>query len=228
MNTFPGFPPATIEFLADLTLNNHREWFTAHKKQFEQVVQNPALDFIAAMGPVFERIAPHYEAIPKKVGGSLLRIYRDTRFSKDKTPYKTNVGIHMQHRDHRDIHAPGYYLHLAPDGCFLGVGIWHPEAEPLAQIRAAIAEQPQAWIAARDALTGSGWQMEGDSLKRPPKGFAADHPLIEDLKRKDFLGLYPLRFEEVTQPDFVAQVETRYAQGDSLMRFLCAALELRF
>jgi uncharacterized protein (TIGR02453 family) len=95
-------------------------------------------------------ISAHFLAQSRKVGGSLMRVYRDTRFSRDKTPYKTNIGIQFRHELGKDVHAPGYYLHIAPNECFAAIGLWHPESSALFKIRQAIADKSEAWRAARD------------------------------------------------------------------------------
>jgi len=109
-----AFPPQTLAFLRELADNNRRDWFKPNKVRYEEHVLDPALRFIIAMQAPLADFAPHFTAVPDRVGGSLMRIYRDTRFSKDKLPYKTNVGIQFRHESARDVHAPGYYVHVAP------------------------------------------------------------------------------------------------------------------
>ena len=149
---FRGFAPETLAFLHKLAQNNTREWFHAHKPEFEAVVVTPALDFIEAMATPLSHISPHFLCIPKRVGGSLFRIYRDTRFAHDKRPYKTNIGIHFRHDADFDVHAPGYYLHIGVDECFLACGMWQPERPALNRIRTQIAEQPKQWGSVRRAI----------------------------------------------------------------------------
>ncbi|MGI9427261.1 MAG: DUF2461 domain-containing protein, partial [Bythopirellula sp.] len=126
---FPGFPLGLLHFLNDLTKHNKRDWFQANKSRYEQELLAPALAFIEAMKEPLGKISPYFQAIPKKQGGSLMRIYRDVRFSKDKRPYKTNVGIHFRHEAGCDVHAPGFYFHIEPDEVFIGAGIWHPDSK---------------------------------------------------------------------------------------------------
>ncbi|MEM7282905.1 MAG: TIGR02453 family protein, partial [Pseudomonadota bacterium] len=135
MNQFTGFKPNLVRFLKQLEKNNDRAWFQENKHRYESDVLAPALEFIDAMATPLHKISPHFNAIPKRMGGSLMRVYRDTRFSKDKTPYKTNVGIQFRHQLGKDVHAPGYYFHIDPKSVFIGVGIWHPENKTLAKIR---------------------------------------------------------------------------------------------
>ena len=179
-NAFRGYPQNALSFLKEIERNNNRPWFQENKSRYEDLIRTPSLDFIEAMGTRIEKkLSPHFLAVRKKVGGSLMRVYRDTRFSKDKTPYKTNVGIQFRHVQGKDVHAPGFYVHLEPGNCFLGAGIWRPESKSLLRIREFIADNPNAW---RSALSVRGfkknWRLIGDSLVRPPKGFDKDHPLI--------------------------------------------------
>jgi uncharacterized protein (TIGR02453 family) len=222
------FDKATFAFLDELAANNERAWFEANKPRYEALVREPALEFIAAMGPQLAKFAPHFRAEPRKAGGSLMRVFRDTRFSRDKTPYKTNIGIQFRHELGKDIHAPGFYLHIATDECFFGAGSWHPEADLLGRIRDHIARDPERWIAARDDRKfAAHWALAGDRLTRPPRGYAADHPAIEDLKRKDFIGLAALSRAEAIGPGLVKLAARRFAAAAPLMRFLCEAQGLQ-
>jgi uncharacterized protein (TIGR02453 family) len=223
------FSPALFTFLRQLKANNDREWFNANKSRYEEVIREPALDFIAGFAPLLHRISPHFVADARPVGGSLFRIHRDTRFSKDKTPYKTHTGIQFRHEAAKDVHAPGYYVHLEPGLVMVAAGVWHPDANALSRIRSAIDAEPVGW---RRATTGKRFrerfELGGDSLKRPPAGFAADHPLIEDLKRKDFVATARLEERDVTAPDFDEKLIRDFRAAVPLVAFLCEALELPF
>lgn len=163
------------------------------------------------------------------MGGSLLRIQRNLRFSRDKTPYKVNIGMHFRHELCGDIHAPGYYVHVEPEECFVAVGLWHPEADVLHKVRDAIVQRGDAWVAARDDKNfRRHYRLSGDALTNAPRGYAKDHPLLADLKRKDFIAVAQLRRTEVLSGDFRTLVVERCRQAAPLMRFLCEALELRF
>ena len=219
------FTAATFSFLDELVVNNNRAWFEANKSRYESAVREPALEFIAAMGPLLGGFAPHFHAEPRKVGGSLMRVYRDTRFSRDKSPYKTNIGIQFRHALGKDVHAPGFYLHVATSECFLGAGCWHPDVDALGQIRHRVATNPERWFVARDDREfREHWSLAGDALSRPPRGYAADHPALEDLKRKDFIALAPLSFDDVISPGLLKLASSRFASAATLMRFLCEAL----
>lgn len=218
------FTPATFQFLSELADHNNREWFEANKARYEATVREPALDFIDAMVPELRDFAPQFRADARKMGGSLMRVFRDTRFSRDKTPYKTNVGIQFRHTLGKDVHAPGFYLHLANDECFFGAGCWHPEPAALGHIRDRIAEKPERWFKARDDKKfRTHWMLAGDSLSRPPRGYAADHPAIDDLKRKDFIALAALSPEDAVGGDLVKLATARFAAAAPLMKFLCDA-----
>ena len=132
------FSQASFRFLKKLEKNNDRDWFAEHKQDYEDLVRSPALDFITDMIDGLASISPHFVAMPKKMGGSLMRVHRDVRFGKDKSPYKTNVGIQFRHELGKDVHAPGFYLHIEPGNNFVGAGIWRPDSQTLATIRTAI------------------------------------------------------------------------------------------
>lgn len=223
------FSPRTFAFLEGLSQHNERGWFDAHRQDYEDFVRTPALDFIDDMAREMPSISRHFLAIPNKVGGSLMRIHRDTRFSRDKRPYKTNVGIQFRHESGRDVHAPGYYLHLEPGQCFLGIGLWHPDPDTLFKIREAVTQHGDAWVAARDDHDfRTHFTLEGESLARVPRGFAGDHPLAEDLKRKDFIAMVPLREATATSTRLLSHVADHYRRAGPYMRFLCRALDLPF
>jgi uncharacterized protein (TIGR02453 family) len=223
------FTKSTFKFLDELAANNNRAWFEENKPRYEELVREPALDFIAAMQPVLAKIAPHFRADPRKMGGSLMRVYRDTRFAHDKTPYKTNIGIQFRHELGKDVHAPGFYLHVANDECFLGAGCWHPDPDALGRMRDRIVEDPKKWFAVRDdRKMVAQWAFAGDSLSRPPRGYAKTHVAIEDIKRKDFIVLNGLSKTEVIGPGLVKLAGDRFASAVPLMHFLCAAVGAQY
>lgn len=224
-----SFSPALFAFLSELQENNDREWFKANKRRYEEAVQEPALEFIADFAPLLRGISPHFVADPRPVGGSLFRIYRDTRFSKDKTPYKTHTGVQFRHEQARDVHAPGFYLHLEPGRAFVGAGMWRPDSPALAKIREAIAAEPERWTKAmQESLRGEMFRFEGESLKRPPAGYDPAHPLIDDLKRKDFIAVAKLSQKTVTSTGFAESLADTFRASTPLMRFLCKATGVPF
>lgn len=223
------FTTATFTFLTELSRNNNREWFNDNKQRYEADVRGPALAFIADIAPELQLIAPRFLATPKKVGGSLMRVYRDTRFGKDKTPYKTNIGIQFRHEAGKDVHAPGYYLHLSPQECFFGAGIWRPDSNALGNIREGIRDKPEKWCTARDDKDFQRhYDLSGESLINAPRGFPKDHPLLEDLKRKDFIAIAHFPNDISLDNDFMDEALTHFGYATPYMRFLCAALNLRF
>jgi uncharacterized protein (TIGR02453 family) len=218
-----------MKFLHDLRNNNEREWFNAHKAGYEAEVREPALAFIEAMAAPLHKLSPHFRALAKRSGGSLMRVYRDTRFSNDKTPYKTNVGIQFRHELGKDVHAPGFYLHIEPGNCFIGAGIWHPESKALTRIRDFMIDNPAAW---KRALAHrpfkANFTLEGDSLKRPPRGYPREHELMQDLMRKDLIACRPFADDEIHEQGFVRMVAGAFRQTDPFMRYLCTALEVNY
>lgn len=229
-NEFRGFGPEALELLAELTDHNDRAWFEANKARYEAVIREPARALIRAMGPrLAKKVSPAIVADDRKVGGSLMRVHRDVRFSKDKTPYKTNIGIQFRHEAGKDVHAPGCYLHVSLDECFLGMGVYRPDGPSLAKIRARIDEDPEGWKrASTDPKLLAVWHLGGDALKRAPRDYAADHPLIEDLKRKDHVLMADLSLDEAVSPELPALLAARFGAGKKHMKFLCDALGLRF
>ncbi len=229
MAAFKGFGPATVGFLKELGANNNREWFQANKHRYEAEVLTPALDFIGAMGAELEGFAPHFTALPKRLGGSLMRVYRDVRFSRNKVPYKTNIGIQFRHEQGKDVHAPGYYLHIESTRCFFAAGMWRPAPEALLAIRNRIAEKPAAWRRMlEDREFNDAFRLGGEALKRPPRGFDADLPYIEDIKRKSFIGGCDFPVANAANPGFVGEAAATLAKAGPLMAFLCAAVNVPF
>ncbi len=225
----PHFTPALFTFLRELRENNNREWFRGNKARYEADVRDPLLRFIADFALPLHELSAHFVADPRPVGGSLFRIYRDVRFSKDKSPYKTQAAAHFRHERGKDVHAPGFYLHLEPDDVFAGAGIWHPDMKSLTRIRDAIVANPAGWR----RLTSDGefrrrWQLAGDSLKRAPKGFDPDHPLIGDLRRKDFVTVTSFTEAAACAPDFMDQLAQAYRTTGPVVEFLTTALGLPY
>src|SRR5262249_35573341 len=157
-----------------LKKHNQRDWFQANKERYERSVRDPFLRFVADLQPRLKQISPHFVADPSPVGGSMMRIYRDTRFSKDKTPYKTAVAAHFWHKKGKEGATPAFYLRLQPGDSSVGAGIWRPEPGALKRIRKAIVADEKIWqriTQGRDFRSTCG--MAGESLKRPPPGFDA-------------------------------------------------------
>lgn len=218
------FGPRLFVFLEQLRRNNRRPWFLKHREEYEEAARQPCLRFIADLGLRLREISPWLVADPKPVGGSLFRIYRDVRFSKDKSPYKTHMGMNFWHASASEtVHAPGLYLHLEPRQCFLAGGVWRPDPRSLALIRDAIAWKPEEWKQAKRGL-----ELGGDALSRPPRGYPADHPLIEDLKRKDIIASVELSQKQVRSANFQREFLSAAKRMAPLLRFLSEAVKLRF
>jgi len=227
MSEFRGFPEDLFSFFRDLEKNNNRDWFKASRERYISSVVQPMCEFIEAMQPRLRAISKHYIANPKPHGGSMFRIYRDTRFSKDKTPYKTHAAAQFRHDAGKDAHAPGFYVHLANDALFFGGGIWHPPGPQLNRIRDHIADNARSWSRIKNAkkvLEVGG--IKGDSLMRPPRGFDAEHVHIEDLKRKSFYVMAESDPATALRPDFIDHMSDAFNRAAPLNRFICDALDL--
>lgn len=228
--SFPGFPKDLVKFLKDLSKNNKREWFHENKVRYKSSLVAPLCDFIVAMGPRLEKISNCYIADARPSGGSMFRIYRDVRFSKDKRPYKEHAACHFRHEAGKDAHAPGFYLHIEPKDVFIGGGIWMPPNPALDKIRHAIVDKPEQWKKITTSKTFRKYfdQIGGDGLKRPPRGFDKDHPLLEDLKRKSFFAMHKVDVKLLYTPQFITEVERTFKALSPLLEFLTLALELPY
>ena len=225
------FTSETFRFLADLAANNDRTWFGLNRTRYESSVRDPALAFIEEVGyGLRKQVSPHLVASSR----SLFRIHRDTRFSRDKTPYKTHAALHFPHSGstmagrsvdptvREDVHRPGCYLHLEPGKSFMGCGIWQPPTEVLQRIREAIVAHEKDWATFR----ASGVDLQGDSLKRVPAGFPKTHRFADDLMRKDFIVSRPCTDAEICARGFADTYVDACVEMAPLMRFLCKALAL--
>lgn len=216
------FPPALFDFLRELKANNNRDWFEANKACYLADVREPFLAFIAAFRPRLHNLSPHYVAEPK----SMFRIYRDTRFAKDKTPYKTAASAYFWHSAGK-LDTPGFYLHMEPGECFVGMGLYQPAPALRNQVVAAIAANPDEWR----AITGSKefkklFSFGGESLQRVPKPYGEGHPLATDLKRKDFIVMAKLTEKQVCASDFLDRFEALCTAAAPLVAFLTRATGL--
>jgi uncharacterized protein (TIGR02453 family) len=225
------FTPATFRFLRALARNNNRDWFHAHKADFDAAIREPYLKLIADLAAPLQRISAHFRADSRPVGGSLFRIHRDTRFSSDKTPYKTWAGSRYFHERSRELHgeAPVFYLHIEPGNSFVGGGLWHPGAETLRRVRDYMIGNPASWKAAtRSAAFRKRFELGGEALSRPPRGYDPQHELIADLKRKDFVATTRLDDATVLSPQLPKVIAAHFAAAAPLVAWLCGALDLEF
>jgi uncharacterized protein (TIGR02453 family) len=223
------FSRDALAFLTELRTHNNRDWFEKNKPRYEDGLREPMLRFIADLGPKLAKISPQFVADPKPVGGSMMRIYRDIRFSKDKTPYKTAIAAHFWHKKGTEGATPAFFLRLEPGSSVIGAGVWRPEGKALKQIRDRIVSDSKTWkkiTEGREFKTTCG--MAGESLKRPPPGYDAEHPFIEDLKRKDFATSAPLADAKLAGADFMDAVLAGFRTSAPLVEFLSEAVGLPF
>lgn len=226
---YARFEPQTLAFLDELSVNNNREWFKENKSRYEEQVLDVALRFIQSMHDPLHEIAPHFVAQATRIGGSLMRVYRDTRFSKNKLPYKTNIGIQFRHEQAKNVHSPGYYVHIDPEQVFVGVGMWRPESDALRGIRERIAAKSAEWQrASRDNTFRRHFKLGGESLMRPPRGFDKNHEHIDDIKRKSFMGIRDMPRDAALGAQFQRKVETSFKAATPFMRFLCKSVGVPF
>ena len=223
------FSPATFRFLRDLAANNNRTWFAANKQRYDDAVREPYLRLIGDLQRPLAKIRTHYRADPRPQNGSLFRIYRDTRFANDKAPYKTWAGARFAHERRRQVAAPSFYLHIQPRDCFVGGGIWHPEAPTLKRIRDFLVDNPAAWKRATHGKAfRERFEFWGESLSRPPRGYDAQHELIEDLKRKNFAAGEGFDDALACSDKLLPSIVGTFKQLAPTIDYLCAALDLEF
>lgn len=223
------FTPAAFRFWNALARHNNRDWFSAHKDDYERHVREPYLAFIADMQAPLASISPHFRADPRKQGGSLYRYFRDTRYSANKMPYKTWQGARFYHERRHEIVAPGFFINLEPGHCWAGGGLWSPEPDVLRHLRDFLADNPEAWKrATRGKAFAQHLELRGETLKRPPRGYDANHELIEDLKRKDFVAGSAFDEALACSAELLPRVVDTFRRVAPLVDYLCAAQELEF
>ena len=210
--------PDLFKFLRALKRNNERDWFNANKQRYIDDVRDPLCAFVEIVGPKLQGIHPGVIADSRPNGGSLFRIYRDTRFSKDKTPYKTHAALHFQCAP-KSQPAPGFYLGLEPGSVMVACGLWHPPSDVLKRVRGAIVDDAAGWKKAKKA----GLWPDDESLKRPPRGFDPEHPAIEDLKRKSFTARTEFSEKDACAKDFPAKFVKTCRGYRPLLDFLAEA-----
>jgi len=222
---FTGFEIDLFDFMRELSQNNNREWFNDNKERYKTSVVAPVCDFIDYFSAKMAKIANRIVTDARPHGGSMFRIYRDIRFSKDRRPYKTHIGCHFKHQAGKDAHAPGYYLHLESEKVVFGGGIWKPGGDALDNIRKRIIEKPEEWdkVINNKKFTQLYGGIQGDSLIRPPRGYAADNLHIVDLKRKSFYVMHEVAPENAMCKDFINEVAKTYKDIRPMMQFITEA-----
>ncbi|MBS0470499.1 MAG: DUF2461 domain-containing protein [Proteobacteria bacterium] len=231
---FEGFPKDFFAFFKELKANNERGWFESNKQRYRDSVQAPMAQFIGAMAPELRKISKNFVADPRPVGGSMFRIYRDVRFSKDKRPYKEHAACHFRYAGAKDVHAPGYYMHFGDDRVYFGGGMYMPDAPALGHIRDAIVKSPVKWKAVlgdkafAKTFGGLGGGEDGHKLTRPPRGYDPAHPFIEDIKRKSFFAMHESGLKLAQSAKLVPAVAETFRAATPLMKFLCASQDVKF
>jgi len=233
--SFTGFRPEAIQFLVDLAANNERSWFQPRKAEYERLLKEPLEALIAALGERFEKRGIPLRADPAK---SPFRIYRDVRFSKDKSPYKTNLGASFPWveasadddataRSHTsEVHSSGGYFHLQPGEIYVGGGVWHPDKIWLDGFRRRIVDDPDGFrrIVETPAFVDTFGTVgdDGESLKRVPPGYPADHPAADLLRKKNVTFGRRLSDDEALSPDLPTLLADTFAAGTPLLRYLAS------
>jgi uncharacterized protein (TIGR02453 family) len=227
MTKHAHFTPELFKFLGQLKRHNNRDWFQTNKKRYESEVRDPFLRFIEDFRPRLQKVSPHFVADPRPNGGSLLRIYRDLRFRPDADPYQTMAAARFPHVAWKQTRTPGFYLHLQAGTSFLGSGLWHPDPETRNTVREAIVKNPSQWkkILANKRFRAI-CEVAGEKMKRMPPGYDPNHPLAEELKRKDFITSTSFKDAQVCAADFLDQVVHAVEATAPFMEFLTRSLGL--
>lgn len=224
------FSDRSFRFLRGLARHNEREWFHAHKADYEAHVREPFQRLLGDLQPALAALSPHFRADPRPLGGSLFRIQRDTRYARDKSPYKPWQGARLFHERRREVPAPSWYLHLQPGEHFFAAGIWHPDTPVVRRIRQFIVDNPDGWrrAAHAPAMARRYPLSDGEMLVRPPRGFPEDFPFLDDLRRRNFIVVRTLDDGVMTGPRLRATLERDLQATAPFMDYLCAALDLEF
>ncbi|MGA2881180.1 MAG: DUF2461 domain-containing protein [Bryobacteraceae bacterium] len=216
---FAGFPPDMVRFFRSLKRNNRREWFQPRKHLFEQHVKAPMLDLVGAINAELAKFAPEYVTEPKS---AIFRIYRDTRFSLDKTPYKTHIAASFSRRGSERLGTGGFYFSVSHEVIEIAAGIWHPDRDVTLLVRNHIAETHQelSRILAGTKLRKVAGELQGSALSRAPKGFDPAHPAVEFIKRKDWILDVTLDANLATTPELHTAIVERFRVMAPLLGYL--------
>ncbi|MBC8088060.1 MAG: DUF2461 domain-containing protein [Phycisphaerae bacterium] len=234
LQSFTSFKPAALTFLRGLKRNNRKEWFEEHRADYERELKYPMLALIEDIDVRLAEFAPEIVGSPKR---SMFRIYRDVRFSKDKTPYKTHAACWFYHRDAGSgvgaeaAHGgAGFYLHLAPEGTFCGGGIWMPPRPALNRIRQSIADDPEGFedIVLSPVFKRKFGELDTEHmLTRTPRGFAPEHPAGHWLRYQSFTAGRALSLEEIHSPKLPAILAKTFEAMTPFIRWLNTASGLK-
>jgi uncharacterized protein (TIGR02453 family) len=204
---FSGFPPEALKFFASLARNNDREWFQPRKEIFDTRIKAPMLDLIAALNEDLAKVAPAYTADPKK---AVYRIYRDTRFSPDKTPYKTHIAAIFPRKGGERGSTPGFYFHISAKEVGIAGGLYEPQPEHLYSVRSWLVDHHKEFRKATRSCKKLMGDMYGESLKRVPKGFDSEHPAADLLKMKRWVVWTALPAKLATTPELQKELIKRF------------------
>jgi uncharacterized protein (TIGR02453 family) len=219
MAVFAGFSPEALKFLKALKKNNKREWFQPRKEEYERLWRNPMIELVTALQEEVSKFAPEYTH--QEPAKCVMRVYRDTRFSKDKTPYKTHVAAALR-RHGLSKEVGGFYFHIAEEGMLIAGGVYGPMPEELRALREYLGEHHQQFLkmlsnAKFKTLIG---EVQGEALTRVPKGFDAAHPAVDLLRRKQLYFSANLGSEMVTTPAIYTELLKRIKVMAPAIEFL--------
>jgi len=216
---FPGFPQAALTFFRQLKRHNNRDWFNEHKPAYETAVKAPMEEFVEAVNARLAAFAPAYITEPRK---AIYRIYRDTRFSSDKTPYKTHAGALFRRGDLPKHEAGSFYVGISPDGVELAGGVYMPGPDQLRVLRAHLADRHEDLekMLKSAKLRKLAGDLQGTALQRPPKGYAANHPAVDLLRRKQWYFFKTLDAGLATSPKLVPAIADAFEAMTPVVEFL--------
>lgn len=219
MSRFPGFSPNAISFLRALKRNNRREWFQPRKDKYEALIKAPMLEFVGCLNEELARFAPAYVTPPAK---AVYRIYRDTRFSPDKTPYKTHIAAIFPHHSAVKREGAVFYLHFTEKELLAFAGVYSPDRDELLAYRTLLQQNHEEFgaILNNKSLQKMVGELQGEQLSRMPKGFPADHPAEALLRRKQWYLESTLEIGLLTTPRVVPELAKRFAVMTPMVEFL--------
>lgn len=223
-SSFPGLPKETLRFFADLKKNNNREWFEANRQTYLEKVKAPVEGLCAAVAGQLTRFAPEYATDPKK---ALFRIYRDTRFSNDKTPYKDHAGALFWRNDLGKNTSAAFYFAVTDSNLGIAGGLYAPEPDLMKKVRSHLLEHHTRFgkLVTAKALVDALGPLQGESLSRPPKGFPPETPGIDYIKRKAWYFYVEIDAKVCTKPEVVDEIAGRFRKVWPVIEFLNEPLE---